>query len=52
MIHAYLFTTDFNNAHQNGGHGPNFLELMHEINKISGLKLSVYHHFHDEVAKY
>lgn len=33
------------------GHGPDFVKKMMEINKVTGLQLSVYHTFHDEVDR-
>ena len=50
MIHAFVFLTggDLNREH----HGPRFLSKMNEINRREGLKISVYHSFHDEVNVY
>ena len=50
MIHAFLFVTKTRHERKDGadGHGPDFLEKMKEINKHTGLKLSVYHTFGDE----
>ena len=51
LIHAWLFLTknahDRNDGHD--GHGPDFKAKMNEINEMTGLKLSVYHTFQDEV---
>ena len=33
------------------GHGPNFLDMMNKINRLSKLNVSVYHKFHDEVDR-
>ena len=49
MIHAYLFVTNPKAAAAGDGHGPEFLALMHHINSVTGLHLSVYHNFIDEV---
>ena len=43
MIHAYLFITDPESCKINEGHGPKFLELMRNINSITGLNVTVYH---------
>ncbi|CAD8170938.1 unnamed protein product [Paramecium octaurelia] len=51
MIHAYLFITKPSEAFINEGHGPAFLEKMNFINQVTGLELSVYHQFHDEVDR-
>ena len=32
-----------------GGHGFEFQEIMHNINAVSGLNITVFHSFHDEV---
>ncbi|XP_045768639.1 DNA-dependent metalloprotease dvc-1 [Maniola jurtina] len=50
MIHAYLFVTC--RDQDRDGHGPNFKEHMHRINKAAGLNISIYHDFHDEVELY
>lgn len=50
MIHAYLFVTNNNKDHD--GHGPEFLEHMNRINKISGANVTIYHSFHDEVNSF
>lgn len=50
MIHAFLFVLNIREG--NGGHGPNFLKKSHEINRIAGTNITVYHTFHDEVAFY
>lgn len=54
MIHAYLFMTGKYQAstEENGGHGPEFLELMYSINMIEKTNITVYHSFHDEVDLY
>lgn len=33
------------------GHGPKFLEMMHAINSLTSLSVTVYHQFHDEVDR-
>jgi SprT-like domain-contaning protein Spartan len=51
MIHAFLFITKSNHERNEGkdGHGGDFIVKMNEINSRTGLRLSVYHSFHDEV---
>ena len=49
MIHAYLFITDPESCKIDGGHGPPFVKIMLNINEITGLNLTVYHNFKDEV---
>ena len=53
LIHAYLFLTKDKYERKDGtdGHGPDFIKKMVEINNVTGLKLSVYHTFHDEVDR-
>lgn len=50
MIHAWNFIRGI--SEENGGHGQNFLQKMHEINRVAGTKISVYHTFNDEVDLY
>lgn len=50
MIHAWNFIRGINE--ENGGHGQNFLGKMHEINRLAGTNISVYHTFIDEVNVY
>lgn len=50
MIHAYLMVTGKESGRD--GHGASFLEMMCEINDQTGLEISVYHGFHDEVDYY
>ena len=50
MIHAYLMVTGRESGRD--GHGDAFLALMWEINEQTGLDISVYHGFHDEVDFY
>lgn len=50
MIHAWNFIRGI--MEENGGHGQNFLGKMHEINRLAGTNISVYHTFHDEVSLY
>lgn len=63
MIHAYLFLTKRGyDRDGTDGHGKvsftssiflqDFKNKMHEINGITGLKISVYHTFNDEVDSY
>ena len=51
LIHAWLFVTKTRHTRNDGadGHGPDFIEKMLEINETTGLKLSVYHTFLNEV---
>ena len=50
MTHAYLFMKRIEAGRD--GHGPKFLEKIGQINKITGLNLTVYHTFYDEVDYY
>lgn len=50
MIHAWNFVRGV--LEENGGHGQNFLAKMHEINRLAGTNISVYHSFRDEVELY
>ena len=50
MIHAFNFIRGI--IEGNGGHGPNFQSKMHEINRLAGTNITVYHTFHDEVELY
>ena len=50
MIHAYLFIENVESGRD--GHGPRFVEKMNEINKNTGLNITVYHSLHDEVDFY
>jgi predicted SprT family Zn-dependent metalloprotease len=52
MIHAYLFKTNPEACKTEGGHGPAFVQIMKKINQITGLNISIYHSFHDEVNFY
>lgn len=51
LIHAWLFVTKTRHTRDDGadGHGPDFIKKMLEVNEITGLNLSVYHTFRDEV---
>lgn len=49
MIHGYLFITNYKACHDRNGHGDEFCTIMNNINMITGLNISVYHSFHDEV---
>lgn len=49
MIHGYLFITNPKACRDRGGHGTEFCEIMNNINAMTGLNISVYHSFHDEV---
>ncbi|VDM48149.1 unnamed protein product [Toxocara canis] len=50
MIHAYLFVTVRNRDRD--GHGAEFQLHMNRINARAGTRITVYHSFHAEVAKY
>ena len=50
MIHAFLFITV--NDRDREGHGDRFKTLMNVINYVSGLNISIYHTFHDEVDEF
>jgi predicted SprT family Zn-dependent metalloprotease len=50
MIHAWNFIRGI--REENGGHGPQFLGKMTEINQLAGTNITVYHTFHDEVELY
>ncbi|KAL4432031.1 hypothetical protein ABPG74_017767 [Tetrahymena malaccensis] len=49
MIHAYLFLTNPKACLAEGGHGEEFKSLMSFINSVTGLNITVYHSFIDEV---
>lgn len=51
MIHAWNFVRGVMQE-ENGGHGKNFLAKMHEINRLAGTNITVYHTFRDEVELY
>ncbi|CAD2098548.1 hypothetical protein YYG_03117 [Plasmodium vinckei petteri] len=51
MIHAFLFLNQ-KKSDKNDGHGPEFKKHMYRINKLTGLSISIYHSFHDEVHFY
>lgn len=48
MIHAYNWVEQIYDEDK-GGHGAPFKMKMYEINKNTGLNITVYHSFHDEV---
>lgn len=50
MIHAFLFVSG--QDMDRDGHGPQFQNHMHRINKQAGLNISIYHDFNDEVKLY
>ncbi|KAI3389241.1 hypothetical protein SNEBB_007651 [Seison nebaliae] len=50
MIHAYLFITC--KKRDRDGHGPQFKDHMNKINNETGLNITVYHSFHNEVRHY
>ena len=51
LVHAFLFVTKDKKTRDIGrdGHGPDFIAKMNEINETTGLRLTVYHTFTDEV---
>ena len=49
MIHAFLFLTNPRACLTEGGHGKEFQKIMHNIKSISGLNITIYHNFKDEV---
>lgn len=49
MIHAYLFLTNPTACRLSGGHGPEFQELAAFLNGATGLNITIFHHFHEEV---
>jgi len=49
MIHAYLFIEQVDQSDDKSGHGFAFKLKMNEINSKTGLNITVYHSFHDEV---
>lgn len=50
MIHAYLCVTQNHRDHD--AHGPLFLHQLHRINELENAHITVFHHFHEEVAHY
>ena len=52
MIHAYCYIKKLDMSDDMSGHGKYFKQKMNEINKSTGLHISVYHSFHDEVDFY
>lgn len=52
MIHAYLFIIGHKDEWRRDGHGPAFQGHMHRINKQTGLNITIYHTFHDEVSRF
>ncbi len=52
MIHAYFFLEKKPKILDRSGHGEDFENLMNEINKIEGTKITVYHSFIEEVNLY
>lgn len=49
MIHGYMFVTDLKSTVVDRGHGPVFHEIMYKLNRITGLNITVYHNFTEEV---
>jgi hypothetical protein len=52
MIHAYLFIEQVDQSDDKTGHGFAFKLKMNEINNKTGLNITIYHSFHDEVEFY
>lgn len=52
MIHAYCYIKKLDMSDDMSGHGKHFKQKMNEINNLTGLHISVYHSFHDEVNFY
>jgi predicted SprT family Zn-dependent metalloprotease len=52
MIHAWIHVERLDMSDDRSGHGINFQKKMHEINKNTGLNITIYHSFHDEVEYY
>jgi predicted SprT family Zn-dependent metalloprotease len=52
MIHAWVYVMDLDMSDDKSGHGKNFKVKMNEINKNTGLNITVFHSFHDEVEFY
>ncbi|KAI8978469.1 SprT-like family-domain-containing protein [Pilobolus umbonatus] len=50
MIHALLFATYRMDDHD--GHGPLFLKEAKRVSALAGVRITVYHNFHDEVDHY
>lgn len=50
LIHAYLFVT--NNCKDRSAHGPEFIFHMNRINMKTGLNITIYHSFINEVNFY
>ncbi len=52
MIHAYCYIKNYDMSDDLSGHGKYFKQKMYEINKLTGFKITIYHHFHKEVDLY
>ncbi|KAF8821157.1 SprT domain-containing protein [Cardiosporidium cionae] len=50
MIHAFLFVTQ--NKRDHSAHGPEFRKHMNRINSLTGMNITVFHNFGDEVDYY
>lgn len=50
LIHAYLFVTS--NNRDRSSHGKEFCFHMNRINELSGLNITIYHNFKDELNYY
>jgi predicted SprT family Zn-dependent metalloprotease len=49
MIHAWAYVKGYDQSDDRTGHGKHFKTKMYEINKQTGLNITVFHSFHDEV---
>ena len=52
MIHAYCYYKKYDMSDDLSGHGYYFKKKMFEINKLTGFKISIYHHFIKEINLY
>lgn len=52
MIHAYIFVKNLDISDDLSGHGKHFKDKMNQINKETGLNITIYHSFHNEVNLY
>ena len=52
MIHAYCYFKKYDMSDDLSGHGYYFKKKMFEINKFTGFKISIYHHFIKEINLY
>lgn len=52
MIHAFCYIKQYDMSDDLSGHGKYFKQKMNELNKETGLNITVRHSFHDEVSYY